>query len=205
MIRLLVCRHGESTADLDPCCIEGSADFPLTDRGRRQAAALGAWVAARYRVSQILTSPLLRARQTAEAVAAATGVPFRLEQRLAERSTGRLAGLLPEEADRLFPTEHPLPMHHRPPGGESYLDLYRRVAELWSLLSWDQRLDGQTLLLLTHGGAGQAFMRAALGLPPGSPAAFAAADTGLHELHCEPRGSVRLVKFNYTLHLEGLE
>ncbi|HWI65291.1 MAG TPA: histidine phosphatase family protein [Symbiobacteriaceae bacterium] len=204
MIRLLICRHGQSAADLEPRCIEGNGDFPLTDLGFRQAEALAAWLAPRRRPDRILTSPLLRARQTAEAISAATGVPFRVEQRLAERSNGRLAGLTPQEADQQFPTQHPVPMHHRPPGGESYLDLYRRITEFWCLLHADGSLDGQTLLLVSHGGAIQALMQAALGLPPGAPAGFPTGDTGLHELCFDPGGKVRLVRYNYTVHLEGL-
>lgn len=206
MIRLLICRHGESTADLPPTCIEGSADFPLSDLGRRQVAALAAWLGARYRPDRILTSPLMRARQTAEAVAAVTGVALEREPRLAERSTGRIAGLSPAEADQLFPVkQHPVPIHHKPPGGESYLDLYRRVAHLWSELYETDAPDGTTLLLVSHGGAITALMQAALGLPPSaSGPAFATGDTGWHELQFEPRGRVRLVRFNYTVHTEGL-
>lgn len=205
MIRLLICRHGESTADLPPSCIEGSADFPLSDLGLRQAAALAEWLSARYRPDRILTSPLMRARQTAEAIAHVTRVPIEREQRLAERSSGRIAGLSPAEADQLFPVkQHPVPIHHRPPGGESYLDLYRRVAHLWCELYENRDLDGTTLLLVSHGGTITALMQAALGLPPTATPGFATGDTGLHELQYEPGGRVRLMRFNYTVHLEGL-
>jgi len=205
LIRLLICRHGESTADLPPQCIEGSADFPLSDLGMRQAAALAQWLSARYQPHRILTSPLMRARQTAEAIAAATGIPVEREQPLAERSSGRIAGLSPEEADQLFPVkQHPVPIHHRPPGGESYLDLYRRVAHLWCELYENRDLDGTTLLLVSHGGAIQALMQAVLGLPPTATPGFPTGDTGLHELHYEPSAKVRLMRFNYTVHLEGL-
>ncbi|HLN61032.1 MAG TPA: histidine phosphatase family protein, partial [Symbiobacteriaceae bacterium] len=78
MLRLLLCRHGQSTPDLEPRCIEGSGDFPLTDLGRRQGQALAAWLASRYRIDQIVSSPLMRARETAQLVGAATGAPIRL-------------------------------------------------------------------------------------------------------------------------------
>lgn len=205
VIRLLICRHGESTADLPPRCIEGSADFPLSDLGQRQAAALAEWLSARYQPARILTSPLMRARQTADAISRATGVEIEREQRLAERATGRIGGLLPAEADQLFPVkQHPVPIHHRPPGGESDLDVYRRVAHLWGELYENHALDGTTLLLVSHGGAIQALMQAALGLAPSIAPGFSTGDTGLHELQVEPGGRVRLIRFNYTVHLEGL-
>ena len=204
MLRLLLCRHGQSTPDLEPRCIEGSGDFPLTDLGRRQGQALAAWLAARYQIDEIVSSPLLRAQEVARLVSAATGAPVRLEPRLAERSSGRLAGLTPDEADRAFPVRHPTPVYHKPPGGESYLDQFRRVAEWYFPLAGNPALDGRTLLAVAHGGTLTCLLNAALGLPPQSSAGFACADTGLHELHLFPDGGVRLVKLNHTAHLDGL-
>lgn len=204
MIRLLLCRHGQSTADLEPRCIEGSGDFPLTGLGLRQAGALATRIAARHRLDRIYTSPLLRAEQTARQVATATGAPLERVQALAEGASGMLAGLLPEEADRLYPVEHPVPVYHRPPGGESYIDLYRRAVDFWYRLYLSQEANGQTLLLVTHGGTMQALVGAALGLPLLTHAGFVTADTGLHELHVVPGGKVRVVRLNDTAHLEGL-
>jgi broad specificity phosphatase PhoE len=204
VIRLLLCRHGQSTADLEPRRIEGSADNPLTDLGRRQSEALATWLAPRYQVDRIITSPLMRARQTAAAIAAATGAPLEVEPRLAERSSGLLAGLTHAEADALYPVTHPLPMYHRPPEGESYLDQFRRVAD-WYFRFWDDTaLDGSTQLVVAHGGTLKCLLDAALGLPPLAPVAFACADTCLHELHITPGTGVRVVRLNYTVHLEGL-
>jgi broad specificity phosphatase PhoE len=204
VIRLILVRHGQSTADVEPRCIEGSGDFPLTELGRRQANALGDWLAPRYPVDQIITSPLQRARETAQILSAATGAPLRPEQRLAERASGRLAGLEPTEADRLSPRPTAMTVYHRPPGGESYLDQYRRVADFYFRLEHDGALDGKTLVIVTHGGTLKCLLDAALGLPPLNQVAFACADTSLHELHLEQAGKVRLVRLNYTVHLEGL-
>ena len=61
---LLVIRHGESEADLLDVH-EGRADFELTARGHRQAAAMAEYVAANHRPTRICASPLKRAAQTA--------------------------------------------------------------------------------------------------------------------------------------------
>ena len=58
-------RHGESEADtLD--VHEGRADFELTQKGHRQAAAMAKYVAGNYRLTRIYASTLKRAAQTAK-------------------------------------------------------------------------------------------------------------------------------------------
>jgi phosphohistidine phosphatase len=76
MPRLILVRH----AHADP----GDPDElrPLSDRGREQARALGQRLAAAA-PELVVTSPLLRARETAEAIAGATGAELRIDERLA--------------------------------------------------------------------------------------------------------------------------
>ena len=73
-MKLLVIRHGESEADIKKVC-EGRADFKLTDKGTQQARALASWINENYRVSRIYTSPLSRAKATAQFVALETKIP----------------------------------------------------------------------------------------------------------------------------------
>ena len=60
---LLVIRHGESEADILNVH-EGRADFELTEKGHKQAAAMAKYVAANYHVRRIYSSTLKRAAQT---------------------------------------------------------------------------------------------------------------------------------------------
>lgn len=75
MRRIFVIRHGntfESSALARR--IGARTDLPLVDSGRAQAQRLGAWFAGqRLPIGRLLSSPLLRARATADAIAAATG------------------------------------------------------------------------------------------------------------------------------------
>lgn len=203
MLKLLICRHGESEADLEPRRIEGAADFPLTDKGHRQAERLAEAVAAQYRVDRVIASPLRRAQATAAKIAAATGAPLKTDQRLAEGSRGVLGGLTIAEADRLYPVKHPVTVIHRPPEGESYLDHYHRVAEVWFELLYDDSLDGQTICLVAHGGTINVLMDAALGLPPLAKIDFLCADTSLSELRLRD-GRVQVARWNDSTHLMGL-
>ena len=81
-MRVYLCRHAEA-APGDPDELR-----ELTAKGRRQARALGARLAGLAEPpATVLTSPLARARQTAEAIAAETGAALRLEPALAPGAT----------------------------------------------------------------------------------------------------------------------
>ena len=75
MRRIFIIRHGntfESSADARR--IGARTDIPLVESGHAQAARLGAWFAAQaFPIRRLHSSPLLRARQTAASIAAATG------------------------------------------------------------------------------------------------------------------------------------
>src|SRR4051812_14386993 len=122
---LWLVRHGESAGNVAATAAEarGAAridiatrdmDVPLSERGERQARALGAWIGeqpAGERPTAVLSSPYQRACQTAEMTMAAAGlgtVDICVDERLREREFGQLdrltkAGIVerfPEEAER---------------------------------------------------------------------------------------------------------
>jgi broad specificity phosphatase PhoE len=121
---IVFARHGQTAPNRDGLVL-GRADPELTDEGHRQAGLLAAALAAEP-VARILTSPLLRARQTAEAVGAACGVPVAVDERLVEIDwgtwEGRPAGSLAvADVDRWRKDEGTAPE------GESLDSLSRRV------------------------------------------------------------------------------
>jgi phosphohistidine phosphatase len=92
VVRVYLCRHAKAAPG------EPDEARELTGKGRRQAEELGERLAAAAEPPVlVLTSPLVRARQTAEAIAEATGAPVRLDRRLAPGAT--LAGLRQAVAD----------------------------------------------------------------------------------------------------------
>lgn len=64
-MEILLIRHGQSLADLEDR-YEGRADFPLTELGHSQAEKLSTWLAKQYDIELVISSPLIRARRTAE-------------------------------------------------------------------------------------------------------------------------------------------
>jgi broad specificity phosphatase PhoE len=101
---LLLVRHGQSTWNALGRW-QGQADPPLSELGERQAAAAARRLGdgAAPPVARVVTSDLVRARRTAEVIAAALGVGLEVEPRLRERHAGEWTGLTRAEIDEGWP------------------------------------------------------------------------------------------------------
>jgi broad specificity phosphatase PhoE len=84
-------RHGQ-TASSARRAYSGRSDIPLTDTGREQARQAARQLAGAG-VDAVVTSPLVRARDTAQAIADATGAPLAVDERLTEIDYGAFEGL----------------------------------------------------------------------------------------------------------------
>ncbi len=130
-------RHGETVWNVENK-ICGVTDIALTDRGREQARALGRQLAAGEQgITRILCSPLVRARETAQLIAAETGLPLAVDVRLREQAFGRYEG-----TPRNGPAFALAKLHFadRFGGGESMMQLAARVYSLLDELA--ARQDG---------------------------------------------------------------
>ena len=144
-MKLYVARHGQTQWNVDnKVC--GVTDVPLTDVGLEQACRL-AEEAARYPIDVIIASPLLRARQTAETVAAALGLPVAVDERLHEQRYGIFEGK--DRGDPAF-LANTRQFVTRYPGGESMFDLAYRVYDL--LHEIKVTYPDKNVLLVCHGG-----------------------------------------------------
>jgi broad specificity phosphatase PhoE len=148
--RLLLLRHGQTELSVQRR-YSGHGDPELTPLGTAQAAGAAARLARVPDIAAVLTSPLRRARQTAEVVAASTGAPLVVRQGLIETDFGKWEGLTFPEARARDPQLHAEWLGSEevaPPGGESFAAVGRRVtAELTDVL---REYPGATLVLVTH-------------------------------------------------------
>jgi probable phosphoglycerate mutase len=146
----LLLRHGATPLSAERR-FAGRGDIPLTDDGRRQAAAAAARLRERGGIDVIVTSPLRRARRTAEAVAEASGAPLVVDDDLVEADFGAWEGLSFAEASAKSPEEMTAWLASAdaaPPGGESFADVARRV-----LRALDRLLEAypeRTVVLVSH-------------------------------------------------------
>ena len=118
---LILVRHGQSTGNADGLLM-GRIDAPLTEQGLAQARALAPWVAG---ASRVISSPLSRARATAEALA--TGLPIEIDDRWVEvdygEFDGRPLGSVPSEVWTRWRSDPDF----RPSGGETLAETSARV------------------------------------------------------------------------------
>jgi broad specificity phosphatase PhoE len=121
-------RHAESIGNAEGY-YQGQSDFPLTETGTMQARLLCEyWLVKKAGFDRIISSPLARARQTAEILAHALALPLVLDPLWMERNAGLLEGLQEKEAEIRYPK--PDFVHiYQPIGktGESQWQLYLRA------------------------------------------------------------------------------
>lgn len=198
MKKLLLIRHGESEADILNVH-EGRADFPLTEKGHMQAAAMGKWVTERYKVDMIFASTLQRAAQTAQYLSDASGVPIRFNEDLMEFNNGLLAGLPFEEAAKRYPRVEGLPPDQSVYGQETQFE-FRARADRALAQCLEQIPDGATAVIVSHGGMINQLFAALIGLPPAASTRFLTGDTGVHLWSITEDGA-RLMFANKQEHL----
>jgi broad specificity phosphatase PhoE len=136
-------RHAET--DANATRVVQLPEAPLSARGRDQAARLARRLAGEG-IARIRTSDLARARETAEAVRAATGAPLEVDPVLAERNYGAVRGT--PYADLATDIFAP---NYEPPDGETWATFHARVDAAWAATL---RLAAETaghVAVVTHG------------------------------------------------------
>ena len=157
-------RHGESIGNANDYH-QGQANFPLTDLGKNQISKLARrWQEENKQFTLIISSPLLRAKETALIISEALSVGIQYDPIWMERDNGLLAGLPFEEAKKRYP---------RPPfihpfkkigiTGETPWETFLRAGHaLQSILFRDPG----NYLIVSHGGLLNHVLHAIVGITP---------------------------------------
>jgi broad specificity phosphatase PhoE len=189
---LILVRHGRTAANASGVLL-GRADPPLDDVGEVQAAALAASLPA---PAVLVTSPLLRARQTAAAFGSVTTV----DERWIELDYGDLDGQpladLPGEIWDRWRTD----VEFTPPGGESLLALGARVRAACEGLSAAAKDGDGDVVVVTHVSPIKAALAWALGVGEEVAWRTFVAPASITRIGIGPRGPV-LHSFNEVAHL----
>jgi probable phosphoglycerate mutase len=204
--RLILVRHGETERTVQKR-YSGRGDVPLTDRGRAQARATAARVAALApSVAAVVSSPLARCVATAEAVAARVGnPPVRLDDDLIECDFGAWEGCTFAEVREGWAGELDAWLASTriaPPEGESFVAVAERTGRAVDRLR--NAYPGETVVVVSHVSPIKLVLRDAL----------AAGDAFLHRLYLDtagvsvldlyPDGGVAVRSVNDTSHLTDL-
>ena len=157
-------RHGESVGNAESRW-QGQADFPLTDTGRKQTRALAQrWKNEKMKFALVISSPLLRTKETAEIIASALNLKIEFEPLWLERDNGDFSGLTAHEVRQNF-NHPPFTTPYDPVGGDGEGDweLFLRAGQaLQSLL----KREPAKYLIVSHGGLLNQFMHAVIGMAP---------------------------------------
>jgi 2,3-bisphosphoglycerate-dependent phosphoglycerate mutase len=161
-------RHGKSEGNAQHI-FQGQADFPLNSEGQQQTQTLAnKWVQEDTHFNLLISSPLLRARQTAEIIANKLGLKIEKNDLLKEVDNGQMAGLSLDKIDELFPLREDRRNPFTPIGetGETWYELYLRAGRFLQLLT---EYPPGNYLVVSHGGTINSLLWAALGIVPRTP------------------------------------
>ena len=201
--RLLLLRHGQTALSVERR-YSGRGNPELTELGREQAALAAKRLASRTPsdVSAVISSPLGRARETAESAATALGLPVTVHDGLIETDFGAWEGLTFREAAERDPELFKTWLGDTsvaPPGGESFDTVTERVLQARSEIIADNGLS--TVLVVSHVTPIKVLLRSALDVGPSIlyRLHLDLASLSLAEFYPDGGASVRLV--NDTNHL----
>ncbi len=198
---LILLRHGESEGNVAGRLL-GQEDPPLTSLGERQAEAAGRFLALDHTDTPklVLTSPLRRARATAEVVSAWLGnVEVKVEPRLTEMDYGSLDGRRVDEIDPAEWLAWRSDPAWRPRGGETLLELQRRVESWLEELAADP--EGADIVAVSHVGPIKAAATWAIAAGPELSWRMHLSIAAITRVSVSPRS---LRSFGETGHLAGL-
>lgn len=168
-----IVRHGQSAGNVAREIAEASGhpvidipmrdvDIPLSPLGERQASALGRWFASmseEERPTIVLSSPYLRAQETARLTIDAAGMDLEsdltyiTDERLREKEFGVFDRLTREGVRQKYPEQAEMrsilgKFYHRPPGGESWCDVILRLRSVIGTITRDYR--AERVLIVCH-------------------------------------------------------
>ena len=200
-MQLILIRHAETAWNRDNKFL-GATDVELTDEGIQQAW-MAAGAVAELKPDYLISSPLLRARMTAGAIAEKAGLCPSTMEELTEINLGDLEGLEGRDMKEQYPDllaqwrSDPSPVCF--PAGESMAELQTRVTN--TIESFEQNYDGKTVAVVSHNFPIKIALLTYLGLPL----------SGFHRINVDlasisvvssKSGARQVVRLNDTCHID---
>ena len=165
MTTIYLVRHAEASGNIERR-FQGHFDGVVTPTGEKPLA----YLSERFKgihLDAVYSSPLSRARQTAQAVDAYAQLPIHTDPRLMEINGGEFEGQFFDDLPKLFPVEFNQwatdPVHFRAPGGESMLHVYERMRTVIEEIVCNH--PNQTVAVVSHGCAIRNYLCYAQGWP----------------------------------------
>lgn len=155
-MKLYFVRHGESEANIQHVISNRESPFGLTERGKGQAKALAENLKD-IPINAIYSSPVLRARETAEIVSQSFQLPYQITEALREYDCGILEEKSDEESWKLhseIANDWTLNQNvlRKPEGGEDFLDIKKRFIPFIESFTHNELHTQDHILFVAHGG-----------------------------------------------------
>jgi ribonuclease H / adenosylcobalamin/alpha-ribazole phosphatase len=202
--RFLLVRHAATEHSVPPQRFSGRNDLPLSVAGQTQAAALARRVPSFGEVAAVVSSPLRRARQSAQLIADVLGQEVTVHDGFVESDFGVWEGRTLDEVQQGWPTELGAWLTQpdaAPPNGESFDAVTRRVRRARDELI--AKHPGATVVVVSHVTPIKTLLRLALDAPIAAMSRMYLdpASVSITNYYPDGRPSVRLL--NDTSHLTG--
>ena len=202
--RFYLIRHGQTDWNQEGR-YQGWTDIPLSEEGKRQAAALGE----RFRrlpLDALYVSPLKRAQQTAMPISEITGVPIRTEEHFKEINFGSWEGHTIAELEEKFPNEYRSfyldPFSSVFPGEGSFQAVAKRAVEGFRELL--EKHKGKTIAVVSHGGLLRVMLVSLLEMDTSFYRKTWMSNTSITTVDVLPDGKIMLFGLNDKAHLDAL-
>jgi len=148
---IILVRHGQTEWNRVER-FRGHYDIPLDETGLKQGEAVAQRIAAQFKPERVFTSPLIRARKTAEIIAKKVGIPVIIHRGIIDIDYGEWQGLTPDEAKARFPHESALWYEHPEkasiPGGENLKEVQARAIKTVEELCKESI--GKEIVIVSH-------------------------------------------------------
>ena len=151
-MKIYFIRHGKDDGNYRG----GWSDQPIIDEGVCQVKKLADYLESKqeeYKIEKIISSDLLRARQTTEIINEKLKLKVEYTKRLREMNNGKLAGMLNTEAEKKYPGLYynTLDIDERYPGGESPIEFYDRIIKDFEDIIKENEIYNN-IMIVTHSG-----------------------------------------------------
>jgi probable phosphoglycerate mutase len=212
LTQLYLIRHGEAVSNVDRTAPTAGmqGDQGLTPLGVTQAERLRDRLAAtdEIRADVLIASTLPRARQTAELIAPALGLPIIWDDQVQELSVGDADGIPWNEIEPNVPDFRKEPFRPLAPGGENWPGFVLRIGTAFDRITHEH--EGKTIVIVCHGGVVDASFIIFFGLSSFtlSPVEFHTRNTSITRWRTHPkeheRPVWRLVSYNDDAHVRDI-
>jgi broad specificity phosphatase PhoE len=201
----ILVRHGRTDGNVRRVLV-GRMDIPLDTLGERQAEAVGQYLSTHHKPDVVISSPLIRAHNTARAIAAKYNMEITFDPELMELNFGAFEGWSLDqirEQDPAFAASFGDVEHDRQwPEGERLSEFHARVMNAFNHLA--EQYPAHTVVVVSHGGVMGSYAAQLLGTHPNDWARFQIHNCSVSHVELGPEGSI-IHRLNDIDHLADVQ